>query len=347
MSPRLLPAVLFGLSAALTPATAIAQVSAEVSQDSGATAQLVTRSLFAPVTSEPAWRVGPDGVGIIEIESVAASGGWVLETDNPGWTGTGFYRWNGGNLFNSPGSGVLTYNLLVDNPGTYAVRLHNRHNDPDPSEENDCWMSVNGSPWIKTFSNNGSNDNTWNWLLQFDPGFGAVTYPMNQGLNEIRISGRSQNFRIDRLGVWPVPGPNAQDLSLPESERLRERPVLGETFTFAIDDQDNLFGSPPGASVTVLIGANAGPSSGTLLPGFGLPGVGGSGEFLLDLAAPIATFVPTQAWNGNRINVSFLIPNRGELAGLTLATQGVFLAPGSPSPVASFTNRMRLTLGNY
>ncbi|MEO0479253.1 MAG: hypothetical protein AAF196_07215 [Planctomycetota bacterium] len=347
MFPRVLPAVLAGLSATLFSGSISAQIPADISTDSGSTQQLVRQSLFAPVTPESAWRVGPDGVAIVEIESVPPAPGWVLETDNPGWTGSGFYRWNGGNLFNSPGSGVLTYYILVDDPGTYAVRIHNRHNDPDPSEENDCWMSVNSSPWIKTFSNNGSNDNTWNWLLQFDPGFGAVVYPMSQGLNEIRISGRSQNFRIDRLGVWPVPGPNAQDLSLPQSERLRERPVLGDSMTIGIDDPLGDFGAPAGASITILIGSNEGPASGTLLPGFGLPGVGGAGEFLLDLSAPIATFLNTTAWNGNRIDVSFPIPNRGELAGLTLATQGVFLAPGSPAPTASFTNRLRLTLGNY
>jgi hypothetical protein len=141
-----------------------------------------------------------DGLLVHEIEDQAPTGGWVEETLMPGFSGYGgasYFRWAGGDHFNSPGHGTLTYTLNIRTAGDYQMRLHNHHNDPDSTQENDCWTRMDGGTWVKTYS----SQNNWNWVSRFEYSNGTketAHFNLNEGLHTFQISGRSQNFRIDR-----------------------------------------------------------------------------------------------------------------------------------------------------
>lgn len=152
-----------------------------------------------------------NGLLIHEIEDQAPAGGWVEETQFAGYAGTSYFRWNGGDQFNSPGNGTLTYTLNITTPGDYQLRLHNHHNDPDTTMENDCWTRMDGSTWVKTYS----GQNNWNWLSRFEYSNGTkepAHYNLSAGLHTFQISGRSQNFRIDRAHFFLSGNPTSTSL---------------------------------------------------------------------------------------------------------------------------------------
>jgi len=147
------------------------------------------------------------GMIAIEIEDKGPNG-WASPGSPSGFSGDGFLRWNGPNYFNSPGNAVLTYQILASNPGEYIVRLRNRHDDPDPTMENDTWIRMNNGPWIKMFSNNPSTPGNWNWESRFElpgPTYTDARFDINSGLNTLQFSARSQGFMMDRIHLF-LPG---------------------------------------------------------------------------------------------------------------------------------------------
>ncbi len=157
-----------------------------------------------------------NGLVIFEVEDVAPAGGWVEETQHSGFAGTSYFRWNGGDLFNNPGSGKLTYTLDITTPGDYEMRIHNHHNDPDSTMENDCWTRMDGGTWVKTYS----GQNGWNWRSRFEYSNGNkedAHFNLTAGQHTFEISGRSQNFRIDRVHFFLSGDPT--DINLPVSSQ--------------------------------------------------------------------------------------------------------------------------------
>ncbi len=154
--------------------------------------------VLAPVVPAQLEYCEDDGLIVFEVEDEAPAGNWVEETQFAGFAGSSYYRWNGGDQFNNPGLGVLTYQIYVTTPGDYQMRIHNHHNDPDSTMENDCWTRMDGSTWVKTYS----GQNGWNWISRFEFSNGfkePAHYDLTEGLHTFQISGRSQNFRIDRV----------------------------------------------------------------------------------------------------------------------------------------------------
>jgi len=138
-----------------------------------------------------------NGSVILEIEDHAPSGDWVEETTYNGFTGSSYFSWGGSNQYNNPGKGVLSYTLNITTPGDYELRLHNHHNHPDSTLENDCWTRMDGGTWVKTYS----GQTNWNWATRFeysDHTKEPAHFNLTAGLHTFEISGRSENFRIDR-----------------------------------------------------------------------------------------------------------------------------------------------------
>ena len=142
-----------------------------------------------------------DGLVVMEVESVPPAGDWVEESSLADASGT-YYRWAGANQFNTPGFGVLSYTIQVTTPGTYNLRIRNYHDNPDVTLENDCWVRMNNSTWTKVYS---SLANTWLWQSVFDPVSGpdvSASYVLSAGTHTLQISGRSFDFRIDRIHLY-------------------------------------------------------------------------------------------------------------------------------------------------
>ena len=158
---------------------------------------------------------------VIETESVPPTGNWNEYSDLAGFTGASYYRWDGPDHYSSPGNGVLTYEFEVTETANYKFRIHNRHDDPEPDKDNDCWVRVDGSPWYKVFSNEGSSTvKKWNWhsvteetsSVKYD-----ANYDLTAGRHVLEISGRSNGYMADRFvfyqpGVW-----HSLELTNPES----------------------------------------------------------------------------------------------------------------------------------
>ncbi|MEO0480404.1 MAG: hypothetical protein AAF196_13060 [Planctomycetota bacterium] len=335
-----------GLLTALSTTTVSAQSPASTRAEHGCLPDTSLVSLYAQNEVPRAFEANDDGIVVIEIETEEARVDWVERTDRPGFSGASFFRWEGPNHFSRPGIGILTYRVFVEEAGRYQVRIHNRHDHPDSSEANDCWMRVNRSSWIKTYSNNGNNSGAWNWHFRFDPGHGAVAYNLDAGVNEIQISGRSNGFMIDRLVVFPS-NQNGQDLSIPPSARLKSRPVLGSTMRIEANDQAGAAGITPGASTFVLL----------LSPlahdgcGIRMPGMGRSGDGVMLLSNSVAPleipFSGLYQGPSNPIGFDLPITNAPALVGRELYVQGVFLDGSTGSLRGALTNRLDLVLGDF
>lgn len=156
------------------------------------------------------------GLVVFEVESTPAVEFWTAETDLAGYSGDAYYTWRGPEHFAVPGAAILTYQIDVTTPGLYYFRLHNRHDFPDPSQQNDVYAQLDGAGWIKTFS---SQRGVWTWATAFDHHTfqGNAEYYLSAGAHTLQISARSYGFSIDRIALY-LPGvANGEDITLPVS----------------------------------------------------------------------------------------------------------------------------------
>lgn len=159
-----------------------------------------SNSVFLPVITIPeCFRyIEQNNLLVMEVEHAPVVDQWELETALAGFTGEGYYTWLGPNYFGSPGNAILTYPILITNAGEFNFRLHNRHDFPDPTEDNDVWARMDNGPWIKTFSPVAGQ---WTWGTFFDFGSSQTnaSFLLSPGPHTLQISARSQDFSIDRI----------------------------------------------------------------------------------------------------------------------------------------------------
>ena len=182
-------------------------------------------------TGCPAPFAEQNGMVIIEAESVPPVGSWTLETAIPGYTGSGYYVWNGADFFNNPGNSTLEYKVQITTPGTYKFVWRNRitmgtttadFNDswlriPDAS---DFWAEKGGAKlwpkgsgktpnpagagadnWLKIYL---SEINIWSWQTRTNDGNPYEVFARfdNPGVYTIQVSARSKGHGIDRLVMF-------------------------------------------------------------------------------------------------------------------------------------------------
>ncbi len=157
-----------------------------------------------------------NGVVAIQMESADPAGAWSLSTSTPGFTGQGYFRWDGPNFFSIPGNGIFGFDFEITTSGEHRVAIYNRHEDPDPTEENDTWVRMDGGAWVKAFSNNTVG--AWTWETRNGSVSGPVRYNLTPGSHRLEFSGRSNGFKMDRVHIFPN-GVSGENASLPESPR--------------------------------------------------------------------------------------------------------------------------------
>ena len=149
----------------------------------------------------------------VQFESAPLVDSWTLSTSTPGFTEDGYFRWDGPNLFNSPGaSGIFGFNFEVQQGGNYQLRLRNRHENPDATEENDVWIRMDGGPWVKTFSNMAGSVGAWTWESRFDFSHGNqpnANYDLSwsASASSSRPIVRFQDGSIPPVPAWRPRGP--------------------------------------------------------------------------------------------------------------------------------------------
>lgn len=203
-----------------------------------------------------------NGIVAIEFESADLTGAWTVSTATPGFTGDSYIRWDGPDLFNSPGAqGLFSFDFEVETGGEWFLNLRNRHENPDPTEENDVWIRMDNDPWIKVFSNFPSSVGNWTWEARFDEGSQpAASYMLTPGVHTIEFSGRSNGFKMDRFHLFQTGASGAFSTNTPESDRR-----FGEPYCVAANN------STGGFSETLALGTPEVTANDITLTTSGLP----------------------------------------------------------------------------
>ncbi len=152
----------------------------------------------------------PDDNGLfaIEAETAPATGGWIEETQYPGFTGRSYYRYTSESKIMRAGRNTLSYKINVQEADDYYVTLRALRNgtlegrDVEGDNENDFWLRVNEGPWQKFV--HFKKEGEWGWASDLSIGvkpFPDPVFSLDVGVNTIEISGRSSNAMFDRLHV--------------------------------------------------------------------------------------------------------------------------------------------------
>ena len=198
-------------------------ITAKLTLADGATSVINGAFTVANASTAPAGAFqGQNGSVVMEIESAPLAGKWALETEKPDYTGAGYYAWRGGNNFGTPGRGVLAYEFVADRGGVYKMNIRNRRDKDGRTvandQENDVWARMDGGAWTKVFS--GTPFGEWGWGTKFDLGGGIkpnASYDLAEGMHTLELSGRSANFKLDRIHLRVEGLPST---TLPESSRV-------------------------------------------------------------------------------------------------------------------------------
>ena len=137
-----------------------------------------------------------------EVENYNLGDGWVKDTNRAGYSGSGYIRWTGSNLYNinQAGEGVMRFVVTPDVSGEYAVRLRSRAINPAASDlSNDVWMRLDGAAWLKVY-NAGKDE----WIVGGAVDSNHQHYVLKKTLiagnqHVLEISGRSNGFAIDYI----------------------------------------------------------------------------------------------------------------------------------------------------
>jgi hypothetical protein len=336
----------------MTFKTSLARLAGRVSQSAAVLALASAAVAQTPIFQEV------HGLVAIEVESVAPQGDWSQETLWSGFTGSSYFRWAGPNQYLTPGFGVLRYDFEVSQSGVYNIRLRNRHNLPDPTEENDCWVRLNGQgEWIKFYSNNGPGTvNVWNWVCTFEINHVHLNpeFTMQAGHNYIEFSGRSTNYMIDRFHLFQGNHPNGTNENVPQSPYDNSHNYcVGMTTSGGCTPTIGTDGSYPSDSgaTPFFIRANRVPSGtlGVMFMSFSagsMPYLGGT--FCLAgglLRSPVVAAAPVGGCDGTlEVNLTTMTSAYGSLMpGSVVHAQFLFRDVGAPSFVG-LTNALRFTL---
>lgn len=160
-----------------------------------------------------------DGLLVIDLESGAAAGSWATETSLTGFTGSSYLTWRGATNYNTPGVDTFGFDFWIEDPGSYGFRIHNRHDFHDSTEENDCWVRMDGGDWVKVFS---WQRGQWTWTTNQE--FSSsnkpeALYELSAGNHRIEFSGRSAGFSMDRFHLFDDGVVDPMSTSHPESSR--------------------------------------------------------------------------------------------------------------------------------
>ena len=171
------------------------------------------------------------GLVVMEAESVVVDEPWKFETSLPGFTGSGYLRFDGNDVMGRGNAlGFLSYRFQIYSAGVYTMVFRSNKNNTLATWANDCYTLMNditnggfvGPPeYTKTFMQ--GSPNIWRYKLQYDLEDGSrpePTFSFAAGAYELEIAGRSRDFFIDRIVLYQAAAVSlnvVEDTSVPES----------------------------------------------------------------------------------------------------------------------------------
>lgn len=177
------------------------------------------------------------GLVVMECESQPLVGFWDLNTTLTGYAGAGYIEWKTGDPFTgaiAAGTDIITYDVIINNPGRYRMQI--RSAAPERNEHNDVWVAFPdngalrekagvytslGTGFFKVYQNVDNDTWTWNSSTVDGNAHNIYTDFNAPGVYRFQFSGRSTQFKIDRIVLYgpDVPSYFANSLSRPESQR--------------------------------------------------------------------------------------------------------------------------------
>ena len=159
-----------------------------------------------PSDGKKVWKEN-NGIVIIEAENnqdkKSNENGWKLKKIPKGYTGKGYYQWNGVGLWHKPSAydslpaeRILTYYFEIEKEGVYYAKLRNYHLQEDG--DNDVFLSINKSDWNKVYDHQESQ---WTWD---ENGKWEDKYPhfFKKGIYILQLGGRSVGFGVDKIALF-------------------------------------------------------------------------------------------------------------------------------------------------
>ncbi len=173
----------------------------------------------AAMAAEPPLYEEVEGVVVMEVESglLARQHAWKGETAMEGYTGKGYLTWGGPDLLKQPGSGMIAFRFRIPADGKYHLRLRNRHDFEDATEQNDCYTRVDDGKWTKTFS---PVRGQWTWRTHHEHNHSEkppASYDLKAGEHTLLLAGRSKGFSIDRIHLIRDGVKGGENEKLPET----------------------------------------------------------------------------------------------------------------------------------
>lgn len=234
-----------------------------------------------------------NGLVVIEAESAdSLPGNWETvstysttfspNVDNPGSaTGGDFIVWQGSQFLSTPGNGLMTFPVQINNPGVYQFKWRSQvGNGTSSTDHNDTWLKIEADAfyglqggssvvcpkgynpaendctgaapegagsggWFKIYSSGSTN---WTWSTNTSDNDAHQIYARfdTPGVYNILVSARSSSHVIDRLVLVNQSqfGANGQDLSLAESDRVSDPGSDGSAGVYNVTVTVNDDGDP-------------------------------------------------------------------------------------------------------
>ena len=193
----------------------------------------VTRTpLPLPLYQSNAPFVEKNGIIVMEAESIPIDTPWSYEQALLGYTGSGYYRFDGNSYSTGGAKGRLSYLMNITTTGTYQLLLRSNKNHPDTTWSNDCYVKLKNQTTglLANLTKTFQSDGRYKWSSKTRASIGHTTYRSlysmpKVGLYELQISGRSKNFHLDRIVLFKTSLYNEttimnQSATIPESFRV-------------------------------------------------------------------------------------------------------------------------------
>jgi len=190
-----------------------------------------------------------DGLVVMEAESVDdLVDPWVEESNVDGFTGTGFLRFTGNRDAGGDPVGRLSFPFSIARGGTYRLAIHGYKPQVGTRTDlsNDCYTKLVPYPAgghqaedTKMYLG-GNRADTWGWAKKHEPSthfYVKTRYELTPGDYALEVSGRSRNFRIDRIVLFEISTVDegwALDLARTESLRDDEIPPPTEDYPLTL-----------------------------------------------------------------------------------------------------------------
>lgn len=188
----------------------------------------------------------------VEMESTSLKNGyWVKQTDIPGYLGSGFIQYVGGDATGDTTKSVITYTIEVVKAGTHSFKLRAYRED---YHDNDVWVrfphggvftrigtdptvtGTKGSKWFKAMI--GQEDKWYAFAKTQHVGTAwgetlhdiYVDFPA-PGVYTVQFAGRATGFRLDRFYIYQTSssfyGMGTEASPTPESPKVNCQPYSG------------------------------------------------------------------------------------------------------------------------